>query len=176
MTPKIFFTIVLKIFGLFFIKDIIVAIPPLFSTFFYLLREDSIMSGLSTLFFTLLVLLFYGVIAWYLLINTNKILDALKLENDFDEEEFPFNISQHSIYIIALIVIGGVILIQEIPNFCRILYSNFEIARLTHTQENNDLSLIIFSGIKIILGLLLIGERKRIVNIFHKEKETEEQE
>jgi len=176
MTPKSLFTIIIKIFGLFFFLEIIKAVPGLFTTFVYIANEASIVLGLSSLFFSLILLVFYGFIAWYLLFNAGKVLNILQLDKDFEQDEFSFEVSQDSVFIIALMVTGGVILADEIPNFCRILFSYIQISRATLGPTQNDYSLIIFSGLKIILGLLIIGERQWIVNFISRKQEIEPNE
>lgn len=176
MTPKSFFTIILKIFGLFFLRDLINSFPQLFSTLIYFLKEDALSAGLSTIFFSLVIMIFYGVICWHLLFKTAYILNLLKLENEIEEDSFSISISQKSIILIALIVLGGIIITNEIPTFCRMLFSHIEIARQMIGPLENDFSLIIFSGIKIIIGLLLIGERERIANFIGKKPAIEDPE
>lgn len=185
MTPRNLFNIVLKIFGLFFLKEIVFIIPQLISSILFLFQPKNFDNnqyssyGIIGFIVVLLIIAFYSFIIYQLLFNTNKILDKLQLDKGFDREEFSFNLSTSLILTIALIVIGGIILMEEIPNFCRNVFTYFQEKSLTRGMTKPNYSYIIVSAVKIILGLLIIGERKRIVEFVEKrqakkqERETE---
>ncbi len=174
MTPRSLFNIVLKIFGSFFLREIIYTIPQLVSSISYftksapLLKEQSYNNGLLTFALTILIILFYSLMIYFFVFKANNLIDRLKLDKGFDKEEFSFTISTAQILTIALIVIGGVILTNEIPNFCRSVFAYFQEKSLTHGMTKPNYSYIIVSAVKIILGLLIIGERKRIVEFAEK--------
>jgi len=181
MTPKNLFNIILKIFGLFFLREIIYIIPQLISAISSFTKADDFGGGQSSmeilpLIVTLIAIAFYVFIIYQLLFNTNRIIDKLKLEQGFNQQEFSFNISTSLILTISLIVIGGVILTNEIPNFCRNIFSYFQEKNFTHGMTKPNYSYIVVSGVKIIIGLLIIGERKRIVDFVEKRKVTKEEE
>ena len=77
---------------------------------------------------------------------------------------------------IALIVIGGIVLTDEIPNFCRHFYLYFSDKGLGYTRTKFDMSPMVFSGAKIIVGLLILGERKRIVEFIEGRKPSYEEQ
>lgn len=181
MTPRNLFNIVLKIFGLFFLREIIYTIPQLISSIWFLVEPDNFKNnqysdyGIGGFVVLLIILVFYCFIIYQLLFKTNNILDKLKLDKGFDQEEFSFNLSTSLVVTIALIVIGGVILTEEIPNFCRNVVSYFQEKSMTHGVTKPNFSYIIISAVKIILGLLIIGERKRIVE-FAERRQAKKQE
>jgi len=65
---------------------------------------------------TTVILAFYIFVTYQLFFRTNNILDKLKLDRGFTQDEFSFEIPKSSTLTIALIVIGGLILTNEIPN------------------------------------------------------------
>jgi NADH:ubiquinone oxidoreductase subunit 5 (subunit L)/multisubunit Na+/H+ antiporter MnhA subunit len=176
MTPKNLFNIILKILGLFFIREIVIIIPPLISSIPYFTNPDNFGGDqfrnveLFPFIFTLIALAFYVFIIYQLLFNTNKIIDKLKLDQGFNQQEFSFNISTSLVLTISLIVIGGIILTNEIPNFCGNIFSYFQEKKLTHGMIKSNYTYLVISGVKIIIGLLIIGERKRIVDFFEKRR------
>jgi hypothetical protein len=105
-----------------------------------------------------------------LIFKTHVIIDKLKLDNGFDQDFFSFNLSRSSIIQIALIVTGATILINEIPNLFSHLYKYYEDKKLTYNAEKPDFKYVIYSVVKIIIALLLMGERKRISNFVGKEE------
>lgn len=133
-------------------------------------------NGLLTFIFTAIVLAFYAFIIFQLLFRTNSVLDKLKLGQGFNQEEFSFHISTSLVLTIALIVTGGVILINEMPDLCRQLFTYFQEKRLTHGMANPDFSYSVVAAVKILIGLLIIGERKRIVAFVESRQKKKEQE
>ncbi len=176
MTPGNLFNIVLKVLGLFFIKDIVATVPQLISTIFYLASSDTQDEALWTLALTILILGIYIGISYLLIFKTPLLIDRLRLAQGFNQEIFTFNISFSSVLTIALIVTGAFILVTEIPNLCRYLFSYFQEKRMTFGATKPDLSYSIYASIKIILGLLLIGERKRIVEFIERKQPVSEEE
>jgi uncharacterized membrane protein YhdT len=175
MTPRNLFTITLKTLGVFFINDIIATIPQLISTILYLKNE---MKGeaLWTFILTILILAVYIVITYLLIFRTAMIIDKLRLDQGFNQEVFTFNIALSSILTIAVIVTGAFILTTEIPNLCRYLFSYFQERRMTFGTTKPEISYSIYAGVKIILALLLIGERKRIVKFVESSQASPKEE
>jgi|SRR6185437_10756858 len=182
MTPRNLFNVILKIFGLFFLREIIYIIPQLISLIPSFTKADDFGGGqfnsgdILPFIVTLVAIALYVFIIYQLLFNTNKIIDKLKLDQGFNQQEFSFNISTSLILTISLIVIGGIILTNEIPNFCRNIFSYFQEKDLTRGMTKPNYSYIVVSGVKIIIGLLIIGERKRIVEFVEKRQVKKEEE
>ena len=182
MTPRNLFNVILKIFGLFFLREIIYIIPQLISSIPSFAKADDFVgqqfsSGdILPFIVTLIAIAFYVFIIYLLLFNTNKIIDKLKLDQGFNQQEFSFIISTSLILTISLIVIGGIILTNEIPNFCRNIFSYFQEKDLTRGMTKPNYSFIVVSGVKIIIGLLIIGERKRIVEFVERRQVKKEEE
>jgi len=182
MTPGNLFNVILKIFGLFFLREIIYIIPQLISSIPFFAKADDFGGGqfssavILPFIVTLVAISLYVFIIYQLLFNTNKIIDKLKLDQGFNQQEFSFNISTSLILTISLIVIGGIILTNEIPNFCRNIFSYFQEKDLTRGMTKPNYSYIVVSGVKIIIGLLIIGERKRIVEFVEKRQVKKEEE
>lgn len=182
MTPKNLFNIILKIFGLFFLREIINMIPQLISVIPSFTKADDFggeqfrRGEILPLIVTLIAIAFYVFLIYHLLFKTNKIIDKLKLDQGFNQQEFSFNISTSLILTISLIVIGGIILIDEIPNLCRNIFSYFQEKNFMHGMTKPNYSYIVVSGVKIIIGLLIIGERKRIVEFVERRQRKKEVE
>lgn len=165
MTVRMLFSIILKVLGVFFIKHIIDLIPQFISiTSLYTDRElgDTRLFLYVSLF---LILAAYVLAVYMLIFQTNGIIDRLKLDKGFDSETIQLNAHRSTILRIAVIVIGGLVLVDEIPNFCSNIYYYFEQRKLTHGQARISLVGILVPGLKILIGFLLIGESRRIVNL-----------
>jgi hypothetical protein len=171
MTPRSLFKIILKIFGLFFLKEIITTFPQFISSLIINIQLGRIEESVFTFAINAIIILFYGFIVFQLLFNTNTILDKFKLDQGFDEEELSFDttskndkfsiaVSASLVLTIAVFVVAGVILTNEIPNVCKHIFTYLLLSR-TNVEQNA--SFIIISIVKILIALLLVGERKRIV-------------
>lgn len=171
MTPRSLFNIILKVFALFFLRETINAASQLFSAITYFTNFDDPIGGILPIVLTVLVLAFYVFLIIQLLFKTNNFIDKLRLDRGFDEHEFLFdtqnkfsiNISTTLVLTIALIVTGGIILTEEIPNFCRSVYLYLGEDNKIRDNTKSNASYAIVSAVKILLGLLILGERKRII-------------
>lgn len=170
MTLRTLFNIILKILGVFFIRDFLATIPQLLSVILYLTKSDTVTEAIWTLFTTLLILFVYGLVSYYLVFKTNLIIDKLKLDKGFDVETIPLNIHRSTILSISIIVIGGLLVADEIPNLCRQLFSYFQEHRMTYGQTNSTISYSIVSGTKIIIGLFLMAGQRQIVNLIERQR------
>jgi hypothetical protein len=184
MNPRQLFNVILKVFGLFFLREIINTIPEVVSSAFRYFGISDIGPIIATLVVSLIILAFYAFLVIQLLFKTNKVIDVLKLDQGFAEEElssdqkdeFPIGLSSTTILTIALIVTGGVILTDEIPDFCRHFYLYFKQSGIRYNPVKPDASYMVFSAAKIIIGLLILGERKRIVDFIENRKNTNTEE
>jgi hypothetical protein len=171
MKTKDLFNIILKILGIFFIRDILETIPTLLSVSLYLTKPD-VSGAVFTLIATVLMLAVYILISYYLVFRTNFIIDRLKLDQGFDQDTIPLNVHRSTILCIAIIVIGGLMVVDEIPNLCRQLFAYFQERRMTYGQTHASLSYSVLAATKIIIGLLLIGNQRQIVNFIETKRRT----
>lgn len=177
MTPRSLFTIILKALGIFFVKDILFVLPQIISTLYFAKNtiEGSELYSMLGGFFLLLGICIY--ISYFLLFRTEKLINLFHLDKGFDEELFELNISSEAVYIIAIVVTGMFLIITEIPLLCQDLFEFLEGGESTFKNNSPTISYVIVSVVKILAGLLLIGERSRIAGLFKpKKKETEEEE
>ena len=164
MKPRNLFNVVVKIFGLIFLKDVVLTIAQLIPTGsvqqYGTMTPTISYNYLEFVTFILVVCLaaFFGFFAYLLLFKTNYIIDKLNLDKGFDKEEFSFNISRSIVLTIALIVIGGVILTDEIPNFIRNVIAVIQEKNLTHGMTKINYSYVIISAVKVVIGFLISCE------------------
>jgi hypothetical protein len=170
MTPRSLFNIILKILGIFFIKDFLVALPELLSTVSFIFIADSVGEKIISSLTILLIISMYGAIGYFLIFKTGLIIDKLKLDKGFNEENIPLNIHRSTILSISIIVIGGYLAISEIPNFLRQLYFYFQQKRMSYIQPNQSAQYIIVSASKIVIGYLLMREQRWIVNFIESKR------
>ncbi|MES2776008.1 MAG: hypothetical protein V4722_17660 [Bacteroidota bacterium] len=175
MTPRSLFNIILKVLGIFFIKDVVTTVPQLISTAVYLLEFGTGNGSLRSLIYAVLQLAIFTYVSYFLIFNTHKLIDLFKLDKGFEEDQFTFQIDASSVYRIAIIVTGAFILVNEIPEFCRFLFNSFEEGSRDYIREKTGISRVVVSVVKMLIGLLLIGERNRIADFFER-KQTNSKE
>ncbi|MFZ1529225.1 MAG: hypothetical protein WAT19_10760 [Ferruginibacter sp.] len=91
------------------------------------------------------------------------IINLFKLDKGFEEEKFNFSINVKHAILFGVVIIAALLLIDEIPNIFQWLYIRFYAERTSFLPTDNaSYGPLIISAAKIITGLLLIGERKRI--------------
>jgi hypothetical protein len=176
MTARSLFNIILKIFGLLFLREIIYTIPQFAST---LLDFTSTRDFTGSIFMLVIVLVFIGFYCFcvfQLLFKTNFFIDKLKLDKGFEEETFSLNIPATSVINLGVIITGSIILIEEIPNLFRHVFVYLQEKNITHGMVKYNFSYMILSAVKILLALLIIGERKRIVAFIENRKQNKEAE
>jgi hypothetical protein len=163
MTIRSLFNIILKILGIFFIKDILEVIPQLFSVLIYVTKPDGLQYGIWTLVLSFASLLVYFLVSFYLIFKSDLIIDTLKLDRDFDTEPIPLNIHRSTILSMSVIVIGGYIIANEIPELCRQLFILYQQNHMSHGQADPKISYAVLATVKIIIGFVLIGNQREIV-------------
>ncbi len=168
MTIRTLFNVILKIIGILFFSEFFFSLINFLS-----LNLDFSSASFNEVFWnsfpTLIVLLAYGLVFYYFIFRTNAVLDKLKLDKDMDQQDLSLNIPIKTILSIAVIVIGGLMVAREIPNFIRQLVVYIQQRRL-HPQYNGDFSLLIVSGARLMIGLLLIGYQQQIVNFIERKQ------
>lgn len=167
MTAKSLFNIILKVLGIYFIKDIVIEIPSLFRVIYEFGNSD-FFGGFTTLLFSLATLFIYSIIIYYLIYKTDLVIDKFKLAENVPEDPIPLNIHRSTIICIAILVVGLLMIVQSIPLMIRGLSKWYQYNRATGSFSDHispfDGSMIWVYVAEIIIGLLLIGNLRPLVN------------
>jgi hypothetical protein len=167
MQPRTLFLIILKCLGIYLLKDTIEIAFQLISYLVYYFKGDNTGLDLQTLIFSAAFLALYIFICNILLFKTNWLITFLRLDKGFSEEKLDLNISMTTVLNIVLIITAALMLITEIPNFCKLIYEYFSKKEgLIDSFARPAAVLPIISGAKILIAFLLIGERQRIIDFF----------
>jgi hypothetical protein len=174
MTPRTLFILVLRILGILSLKELVVAVPQLISTIVIFFGSYSVSGGLFMVLISLLTVALFISISYVLVYKADFLVTKFGLDQDIKEPFLQLTISVPSILRIVIIITGVLVLFLEIPEFCRIIYNLLQERNLRFLQDGSpDWSPAVFSGVKIVLGLLLIGERKRILQFLNKSADSE---
>lgn len=168
MTPSTLFNIILKVIGIFLLKDCLLLIPQVFSGVYGLFLPDSAGEGLVVIGFGVLTIAIYILAAFLLIGRTHLVIDKLKLEQGFEESSISIQIHRSTVLAIAVIVTGGLIFVDQLPELCRRIVSYVEEVRFTHGLKHPSADFLIVPAVKVILGLSLMAGQRKIVNLIER--------
>ncbi|MCL4482696.1 MAG: hypothetical protein M1445_08820 [Bacteroidetes bacterium] len=171
MAIRTFWTLFLKILGIWLILSGLTIIPQ-FLHAFTLLRGNHLdnLWGVIYIFIVLLLTMgLYLIVPKLLVFNSGWIIDKLKLDKGFREEKIDLSITQNTMLTIAAIVIGGFILVDALPMLCKQIFTFIQ--QKTVFREDPQFSWIIFYSIKTLIGYLLMTNSKYVIDYIHKKTE-----
>jgi hypothetical protein len=159
MTKSDFFRMLIKIFGLYSgIITVFNIIPANSANLFYQFDATILLLIISSIFISL------GIF-FYLIFKTDAVIRFFKLDSGFDEERIEIgNLNNESILKLAILIIGGFLLLDNIPDV--MYYTIAEFRNKINQYENTGLAVNYFNWIvcviNIVIGLLFITNYKRI--------------
>ena len=133
MTPRSLFAIIIKIIGIYLIVEAITFLPQLISTMYMYGRqisESPLQDTLEAGFFILLAVRTYLLTLRYCLFKTDWIIDKLHLDKGFSEEKIEINIHRSTVLKIAVIVIGGVMVVDSLPLLCTQVFTYVQMIKI----------------------------------------------
>jgi hypothetical protein len=167
MTKRDFFRILIKIFGLYsLILSIFTVIPQNISN---VLFQFDIMMLLVILASTMISVGMFLV----LLFKSDFIIDKLKLDKGFDDNQIILgNLTNESILKLALIIIGGFLIIDYLPTVLFDLVNAFKTKSTFTSIEGNNVNYfdIVIGLVNILLGYLFITNYKSISQFLDKKQ------
>jgi len=167
MTPKSLFIIILKVFALFLIKDILMFVPQMFPVITMMNPNDNLSMFLGPLITAIALFIIYIILIWLLLFKPAAIIRSLGLEKGFEQDRMTININSGAILTVAIFVISGLVLINEIPELVKQVLNYYQQKRYLGGISNPPISNIVISLVKIISVLLLLCFRSSIVRLIH---------
>lgn len=165
MGSRSLFNLVLKVIGIFFIRDILEAFSHTLSAIVYFPQYGSGQEALVNLAATLPALILYILITWLFLFKTEGIINFLRLDKNVGEQQVPLTIERSSILKAAVVIAGFWILVNEVPEFFRHAIYYFQERKLYVRMTRPDISYPIMSAIKILIALILIVFNKLVVKL-----------
>jgi membrane-anchored glycerophosphoryl diester phosphodiesterase (GDPDase) len=168
MTKRDFFRILIKIFGLYLL--ILVLFSAIASNISLLVYQIDTSFFLAVLAVLASILISVGLFL-ALIFKPDYIIDILKLDKGFDEEQINLgNLTSESIFKFSIIVIGGFLIIDNVPSLLFDIVNAFKLkATFTNIEGRNvDYFQITVAVINIVIGFLFITNYKSITNFLTK--------
>jgi hypothetical protein len=167
MTIRTFWTIFIKILGIWLVLAGLRVVPQFFSAIFTINSDIDIQTAAFWLGLMLLTILVYFIVLRVLVFKTNWIIDKLNLDKNFTEDKIDLNISSATVLRIATLIIGGLILVESLPAFFERLFYFYQQKNVF--REYASSGWIIYHFIKSLIGYLLMTYNKNIVEFIIKQ-------
>ena len=165
MPPRTLFNLILKVIGLFFIRNIFEAISHTVSALVYVPAYDTPKQAIINVAVTFPPLILYILLAWLFIFKSETLINLLRLDKNITVSPVNINTDRSRILTGAVIIAGVWVLINEIPEFIRHALYYYQERKLYVRMTRPDISYIIMSAVKILLGLLLIVFNKPVVAV-----------
>ncbi|MFO7880816.1 MAG: hypothetical protein R6V52_12335 [Bacteroidales bacterium] len=171
MTTKDFFILIIKLFGLYSI------IITLFSILPGSVGLMGIYPGFTPFVMIGAIIAFAVFLLVLLIFKAPHLVRLLKLEKDFDSDYIKMgNLNADGIIKIAAFILGGLLIVQNLPQFVQQLIVGFGESVQSMYAENTGNWDVWVSGFNVLIGYLLITNLDFIARIFHAKKKAGEQE
>jgi hypothetical protein len=169
MTKKDFFVAVIKIFGLYWVsKSVFFIIPTMFST------AQFGFEGYTLIWILLALAVEVGLFV-LLLFKAETLVRLLRLEKGFDEERIDFGgLTGLTIIKISLLIIGGSLVIYQLPEFLTQTYYGFKADLHGQGYSANANYYWAESGLKVLLGVAIFTQYDSIAGFLVKRRGEEQ--
>jgi hypothetical protein len=166
MTIRSFWTILLKVLGIWIVFGSLTVIPMFLSTFYFVHFSESTQSIVAMIVFLLLFAAVYFLIIRVFIFKTSWLIDKFHLDKGFDNERLDFNIKHSSIIRLAVIIIGGLLFIENLPPLIQNIFVFFQQKYMF--RESPLVESVIFYFVKTLLGYVLMTNSRKIVSFILK--------
>lgn len=169
MTLRTFWTLLLKILGIWLILSGLTVISQFISAFMFFgeNHQDKLLGVIYIASLMLLTVGVYFVVLKLFVFNSNWIIDKLKLDKGFQEEKIDLSITLKTVLTIATIVIGGIIFVDALPMLCKQFFTFIQ--QKSDFREDPQFMWLIFYSVKASIGYLIMTNSKSVVDFIHKE-------
>ncbi len=168
MSKRDFFKVIIKLFGIYSLMSILFNAFPTY--IYYLIQVTELWVITSLVLLTGVVALIY----YFLLANPTLIINLFKLDRGFDDDTIILgNLNSQKLISFALIIIGGLLIIENLPEFMYNCYYSFKenvqtnapVFEQTTTFDTSYFDWLI-STINMVVGYLLMTNYKNIATWF----------
>ena len=169
MTIRTFWTIFIKILGIWLVLNSMTVLPQFLSTLFLTDPNDTLLGSALVASALLLTIGLYIFTFRFFIFRTSWVIDKLHLEKGFEEERIDLKVQLSTVLTVATIVVGGLIFVDSLPELCRQIFLFFQQKNMF--RESPTSGYIIFQLVKTLLGYLLMTNSKQVVIFIGKQTE-----
>jgi len=170
MKLKSLFEVIFKVLGIYLIIKTISYIPQLFGSTSLFYFSDSVFKLIITIISVIASIFILLLIGWFLITRsellTNKIVPEERLNEDFTT----FKVHRSVVLTISIIVLGALIVVQELPRLFMYLFQVYSKHQISSKVEPITFNYMVYTIIKLFVGLYLMFYCKTIVNWIDKKR------
>jgi len=167
MNLKGLFTVLIKIMAIYIMVQGILLFPQILNALSYISQDSIFWTAIVYLIEVLLIISLDIIIGLFLIFRTDWLVNKIIREDKLEAEIITFKIHRSIILTIAVIVIGGLTIVNELPNLFRQIY-NLKIESGISGVTNYEF--VIISLVKILIGLYLVYYNNLIVVWIEKQR------
>jgi len=167
MTIRTFWTIFIKILGVWLVLGSVTVIPQFFLTLISVGSNDTAQNFALAAALLLLLIGIYIFILRLFVFKTAWLIDKLHLDKGFEEEKIDLNVQLSTVLTVTTIVIGGLMFVDSLPQLCKQAFEFFQ--QRSIFRESPTSGWIIFHFVNAILGYLLMTNSKQVVEFIYKQ-------
>ena len=167
MNLKGLFTVLIKIMAIYIMVQGILLFPQILNALSYITQDSIFWTAIVYLIEILLIISLDIIIGLFLIFRTDWLVNKIIREDKLEAEIITFKIHRSIILTIAVIVIGGLTIVNELPNLFRQIY-NLKIESGISGVTNYEF--VIISLVKILIGLYLVYYNNLIVVWIEKQR------
>ena len=156
MTPRTLWTVILKIFGIYFLIQTFYPVTQLFAAMivFATQQNTEVLQSMAYLFFSVGL---YLMMIYISLFKTDLVINKLKLDTAIDEEKIEINIHRSSILTIVILLSGILMFADSAPMLLKELYSYFAVINdYVHFKNYPRAGMIIVEFLKTAFAIFMM--------------------
>lgn len=160
------FNIILKVIGIFFVKELLLLLPQLLSAFVYL-TEGARIGGWFILFSVIITIAIYLLIIFYFVLDTDVVIDRFELTKGIEEENLAINVHRSTVLNIVILLVGIVMIVTVLPSFLQSVFTYFQEKRLADglfSEQRPNASRMILYGSELLLAIIIVVYKNVLVN------------
>lgn len=171
MSPRSLLNIILKVMGIYFVKEVLLLIPQLLSSF-YFLTENFKTGGWFILFSTVIMLAVYILVIFYLVLDTDAVIDRFELTKGIDEENLSITVHRSTVLSITILLVAIVMIATTLPYFLQSAFNYFREKRTESpfSPMRPDPTRLILYGAELLIAILLMIYQKTLVNFIEQQR------
>lgn len=168
MTKRDFFIVLIKLFGLHSIIISIFSVLPNNIAFAFQ-QVDLVVIFWAVISIAIIVGLF-----WLLVFEADKVVDFMKLSKGLTDNRMDLgNIKSTDIIKTGTFIIGGLMIVDNIPNFLSQLFWAFKGNVIGEEFTSRDKFKLTISGLNVIIGYLLVSNLNFVAKLLTSKKNLE---
>ncbi len=168
MKTTTFWILFIKIIGVFILVSGLNLMPSVITTIAFLStsNQDSLQGIFLGVGLVLAMVGFYLFIIYSFIFRSEGVINKLKLNKGIDEDLIHLTISETSVLKIALLVIGGWVIIETLPELITQIFAYFKQRQFmgSYEQDIPFMKWFLIYVLKLILGYFFIVHNRSIVD------------